>query len=50
LLARLLELESLKDKSDEQRVIGEFMGMFFAGTDSTSFLVAVIVYYLWKYP
>ena len=52
ILSVLLELESSSDEKafTEEEIVGEFIGIFGAGTDTTSHLLNASLYFLWKHP
>ena len=52
LLGVLLDLRRSGDAQDrltDEQIVGEFLGLFGAGTDTTSHLVNSAIYFLWKY-
>ena len=53
LLTRLLDLRKTSESEhglSDEKIVGEFIGLFGAGTDTTSNLITVSVYFLSKYP
>lgn len=53
LLNKLLSLRATGDKEDglsDEKIVGEFVGLFGAGTDTTSNLVTCSMYYLSQHP
>jgi cytochrome P450 len=52
LLTTLFELDQNDPdtKFTDEKIADEFIGLFGAGTDTTSHLTALATYYLWKYP
>lgn len=52
LINRLLDLQKNGEESslNEEQIIGEFIGIFGAGTDTTANFVASSVYFLCRYP
>jgi len=47
-LEYLFELSETEHSFTDEEIIGEFMGIFLAGTDTTSHLLAYAAYYLWS--
>jgi len=53
LLTLLLDIhtnETGENCLTHDQIVGEFMGLFAAGTDTTSHLLGSAIYFLWKYP
>jgi len=53
LLTHLLALRASGKEEDgitNEEIVGEFIGIFVAGTDTTSHLVNSAIYFLWKHP
>jgi len=49
-LHSLLELQKTEKAYTDDDIIGEFAGMFVAGTDTTAHAISLATYYLWKHP
>ena len=53
LLGLLLEMRKSgqeEDRMTDEQIVGEFVGLFGAGTDTTSHLINSAIYFMWKYP
>jgi len=50
LYLKLREKEPKDARLNDDRIVGEFVGLFQAGTDTVSHLVNSAVYFLWKHP